>query len=449
MTNASMRLLLTTTAAVCLLLAWPHRSQAFEQEPRAVTDNTVDPRKLSEANKAAEVNQVVPQSNVPGFGTEKTVTGQGGDQHGPDQKIPGVDFSSSGNNPGTGTRLGGPKDVPGFENAGAVGVNLPGSSYQHSPDDINKVIGNMSQQAREFIDKAMQGGVNALNTSAGSTPGETVSDKTDGKNNNKSNSVSIGPNTFGSTGTYKGPDGSMNTTSTWQEGKTLYQMTTTVKDGFTTITLTTKKDGKTETVTSGPILQGTDQTKKDTATSSTPAPAPKKDPNKKDGTPSDDGSTSVSSNTPLSPNSAIAKKNYGGGTGNNSETSSGPVGPLAPGSSFARKGYGDGSGGDAGDNNNHTKVGGLSSGTSFARRGYGDGSDSRGSSGGNSKVTGKPKRTGGGNGELAATKSSTVIGAGLLEGDSGFSAQGPAAAGVAASGPITSRAAVTGRILGR
>ena len=171
MTNRSMRLLLTTTAAVCVLLAWPHRSQAFEQEPRAVTDNTVDPGKLSEANKAAEVNQVVPQSNVPGFGS------QGGDQHRPGTKIPGFDFSSSGNTPGTGTPLGGPKDVPRFENAGAVGLNLPGSGYQHGPDDINKVIGKLGQEAQGIVDKATQGGPNSLNIpTSSSAPGVREAD---------------------------------------------------------------------------------------------------------------------------------------------------------------------------------------------------------------------------------------------------------------------------------
>ncbi len=101
-------------------------------------------------------------------------------------------------------------------------------------------------------------------------------------------------------------------------------------------------------------------------------------------TPSDDGGGTVSAGTPLDPNSPAGKRNYGGGTDNNSETASGSTGQLSPNSSVARKGSGDGGGDDAGDNNKVSKGGTLAGGTSLTQKGNGDGgnSDGRGDAGG-------------------------------------------------------------------
>jgi hypothetical protein len=460
MTNPSMRLFLTTTATVCLLLVGPHHSQAFEQEPRAVTDPNIDPGKLSEANRAAKVNQVDPQSNMPGFGTDKTVFGQGGDQHGPGTTIPGIDFSAGSSTPGKGTPLSGPKGVPGFENAGAVGVNLPGSSYQHGPDDIDKVLSKMGQEGRGIVDAATKGGPNSLNIPTGSSaPGVREADgllaslwsRLTGSGSDKTSAErqAASDTTGNPTPQSNGP--LVNT------GTPLQSYTSRSADGKT-VMVTVENPAGIDVTTIEETKNGTTRSYVSTYDNRTGAfsvmTTEQKTPGKgKNNTP-DDNDTGSSAVGGLSPNSSLAKKGQGGGAGNNPEGSSAAVGGLASTSSYARRNHGDG-GGDAGDNNNHNKVGGLASGTAFARKGYGDGgsSDNRGAGSGASTITGKPKGIGGGNGELTATKSSRVIGAGLLEGDSGFSAQGPAAAGVAASAaapnPTTSRAAVTGRILGR
>ncbi len=452
MTNRSMRLLLTTTAAVCVLLAWPHRSQAFEQEPRAVTDNTVDPGKFSEANKAAEVNQVVPQSNVPGFGS------QGGDQHGPGTKIPGFDFSSSGNTPGTGTPLGGPKDVPRFENAGAVGLNLPGSGYQHGPDDINKVIGKMGQEAQGIVDKATQGGPNSLNIpTSSSAPGVREADgllaslwsRLTGSDNGAKSAEK------GSASDATGAPTSQSNAPLVNTGTPLQSYTSRSADGKT-VMVTIENPTGIDVTTIEETKNGTTRSYVSTYDNRTGAfsvmtTEQVKTPGKgKNNTP-DDNDTSSGAVGGLSANSSLARKGQGGGAGNNPEGSSGATGGLASTSSYARRHHGDG-GDDAGDNNNHTKVGGLATGSSFARRGYGDGSDSRGSSSGTGKITGKPRGPGGnnqlGNADTKVVGKSQVIGAGLLEGDSGFTAQGPSAAGTAAraaGGTTPTSTAIAGR----
>jgi hypothetical protein len=429
--------LLTTTTAVCVLLAWPHHSHAFERGPRAVIDNNIDPHKFSEANGAAEVNQVVPQSNVPGFGN------QAGDQHGPNMDIPGINLS---NTPGTGTPLNGPKGVPGIDtvNGGAANLNLPGSSFQHSPDDIDKVIGKMGQEAQGIVDKAAQGGPNSLNIpTSSSAPGVRESDG-DGVFSTVWNAV-----TSFFAGLFSDPKGDPQSANTNAKGTSSSELHPNPYGPNESSANTTPAGKGTSASELHPNPYGPDDPSANTKSASKDPglhPNPYKDPN-----PEDSGSASGTGG--LSAESPLAKKGQGGGTGNNPEESSGATGGLASTSSYARRNHGDG-GDDPGDNNNHAKAGGLASGTPFARRGNGDGggSDNRGSSSGNAKATGKPRGPGGnnqlGNADSKVVSKSRVIGAGLLESDSGFTAQGPSAAGTVARAP-GGTAAIAGRINSR
>jgi hypothetical protein len=123
-----------------------------------------------------------------------------------------------------------------------------------------------------------------------------------------------------------------------------------------------------------------------------------KSPGPKKGMPSEDSSSGGNSSV-LDARSSFSKKNFGGGTGNNTEASGGKAGRLSPNSPYARRTHG-GGGNDAGDNNHVSKGGTLANGTPLARKNYGDGgeSDTRGGGGGGgpSKIAGRPKVTSGG-----------------------------------------------------
>jgi hypothetical protein len=122
--------------------------------------------------------------------------------------------------------------------------------------------------------------------------------------------------------------------------------------------------------------------------------------------PGDDDAGSVSPGTPLSPHSDIAKKDRGGGTDNNNETTAGKTGTMAPGSPYARKAQGDGGSNDAGDNNHVDKGGALANGSALTRKDQGDGggADTRGG-GGSSTIAGTAKvvNPGGGPKQISST----------------------------------------------
>jgi hypothetical protein len=420
----------------------------------------VDPNKFSAGSKAAEVNSANQPSRVPDVsGATKTVTGEGNGHDNAGMVIPGIGKATGGaaglDTPGSVPQERS-KDVPGFDvsNTGANGLNLPGSTPSSHVDDASKLTGKMNQDAKGIVDQAGKGGVNGLNVPTSASADVTSSDDTGSKSGNKSGSnggqtgkSGSGGGTGSSTPVMSTSKGTINNlggtnTVTNSDGSKTTTTIVTDKDKSYMTTFTQNVDGSTKTT-----YQEYDRKTGKLGPVQTSETLPTK-PTKKSGTPSDDGSSSGREVGGLSARSAVAKKNQGGGTDNNSESSSGRTGGLSPNSSYANRLHGDGAG-DAGDNNNPYKSGGLAARTSLAKKDQGDGgdSDSRGGGGATSRITGKLKKVGGGGtGELAATPSSHVIGGGLLEGDSGFSQQGPATAG-AASRPATAITGATGVVV--
>lgn len=426
----------------------------WQQRPLGRVEGGITPKPtaagaVGAAGQVVGITQVGQTSAAPSVVGSGTVFGQGsGQQDGPPQSIPGIGSSSGGasqlNNsagqqtpdPAAGAAI--PSGaIPGVSSSlGGAGSLNNAASENVSQNNLNAVtaaIGQLVGQANGLIAQAMQGGVNSLNTANSVGANVSATDNTSSgrsgpgptgatfKGNIINNGVNFGftPSSSGSSGkssgsgapvqfgvangsiTQNNPDGSTTTTTNnianGPDGKPQSNgivQTTVSKDGSmvtivtTSINSTTGKS-ETSTMTVGPIVIK----------------------NSSGSTPNDEGgSGSVSAGTPLNPGSSIARNNYGGGTGNNTETNGGRTGGLASGSSIATKNYGDG-GGDAGDNNRTSKGGVLAAGSSLATKDQGDGggSDSRGG-GGNSTITGSAKvvNSGGGHnqlsGQLAVTK---------------------------------------------
>ncbi len=302
-------------------------------------------------------------------GPDTTVFGQGS-SHGPKSS----DLNGTG---GPGTNLPGSmrQKGPGSVSGGGDGVlhlNVPGSTAGNSVADANKKFSEWENAGKDLLNQATQGGPNSLNIPGSAGAGVAASDdaengeKNAGKSGSKpagggkggggdksGNPLKVAPGVYGSNGGGPTADGGSQTVSTMQDGKTVTQVETT-KDSagnITSIIVRETKGGKDKgTVKSdGPSL-----------------------PAKKNNTPDDNASTSTGGS--LSSSSGIAKRDNGGGTGNNGESSNGQSSQLAPGS-LGRIGNGDGTGGH-GDHGSVGNDGTLAAGSSLARNNYGDGGDS-------------------------------------------------------------------------
>ena len=401
------------------------------------------------AHRTAQSSQVGQSTGVPNVVATGTVFGH--EQQGPTQSIPGIGTSTGGvwqlNTPGSqyGQQQG-PRSIPGIDaTGGAAGLNTSAPvNSQDGADAAMNAIAKLAGQANP-ISQVTQGGVNGLNTPVSAGAGIAEEDGT-GKTNTTGSgggSKSGGKGTGGSPGGTSGTNGGGSASGTnngsangggtstagsssggkdsgktnvsgppdksnvgsqpnglnfgygtegWQPDGSFQGSANTYKDkNGNTITEVTSvdKNGTVSQLIVGPITIG-----------------------KKGGMPGDEDTSSTASTAGgPAPNSTIAKKNYGGGTGNNSETTGGAAGGLATGSAYAKRSHGDGNGNDAGDNNRIGKGGTLATGSVLTQKDQGDGggSDTRGGGGGTSVITGATRigNPGGGHNQLSGSFAKT------------------------------------------
>jgi hypothetical protein len=322
---------------------------------------------------------------VPSVVGNSKVKGQRLGDHSTGDSIPGVSDTSGGvshlNTPGTLHEKQEGSKIPGIENnkGGAASLNLPGTTNQHSIDDADKAIAKLKEQQQDLLNQATQGGPNALNTPTSASAEVTATDKND---NGKKAASSSGTSSSSATAAATATAGS---TAGANAGAAV----------ATTAGATTSSSAITGGTTAG-SEQGAAKANETLKYIIMIAPAAHGS-NKK-GTPDDTGANTTSTSKVIDPHSGVARKDYGGGPGNNTETSDGKTGGLSPNSAYARRNQGDG-GNDAGDNNDVNKGGSLANGTPLARKDYGDGgnSDGRGDAGGRSTLSGiKVSPSGGG-----------------------------------------------------
>lgn len=341
--------------------------------------NAVDTTKFGTQTTAGQTSQSSQSNEVPNVvGSDKTIFGQGGKQHGPNQSIPGTDTSvGSGphtNTPGTVDNQHQNSAVPGFDTkGGATNLNLPGSdNNQHSSNDAAEAVGKLGKQEKDQLNQASQGP--NVNVPTSSAPGVDVSrDRSNIPQGPTPGSGPIESNIQFGTNYHPVPEGEANAASAGEKPSSGG------KEG--------SQPGGLNYGTSTPSNQSGEKGAGNSASASGGADKTKSDKTKKNNEPDDTDANTTSTSNVIAPNSAVARKNYGGGTGNNSEASSGKMGGLSPNSAYARRNQG-GGGNDAGENNHVNKGGTLASGTPLSRKNYGDGggSDTRGN-GGSSEIT--------------------------------------------------------------
>ncbi|HXX09108.1 MAG TPA: hypothetical protein VEJ43_13680 [Pseudolabrys sp.] len=329
-------------------------------------------------------NNSVP--NVTGAG--KTVDGQGGDQHSTDQRISDVnkDGGPDINLPGTNKQNGADKAIDQLAN-GQTGfnANLPGSTNPSHIGDADKLKAEAEQQRQAEINQATSGGVNSLNIPTRSPAGASQADG-DGLLTSLWNAITgSGGGGGGPAPTAKQSTAKQSEANGTSNGASNDANTPVVNFGFA---------GSKDVIfhTADGDIKGTLFYKVDPSTG-------EKTPDHwglfQKMRPGDDSSGgSVSPGTPMSPNSSFAKKDQGGGTGNNTETNTTQGSQLSPNSALARKGQGDGSD-NRGDSNTVGNEGVLATNSSLAKKDQGDGggSDTRGGNGSTQVVGGGIKVT--------------------------------------------------------
>ena len=343
------------------------------------------------------------------------MTGPTGTVFGQRQQQPNASTTSI---PGVGSTEGGianlnlPGSQIGKSSTPSLDGTMGGASKLHTPGEVDdqggieaaqQAIAKMTARDNGLLNQAARGGVNGLNIPTQSMPGVDVSRDTGNQNQNPTRlkapddanyDVVVKEDPYSTfNGTYK-PDGT----------KVVYGDTTPPPppdhsgDAY---------NGTIATTAAG-VIGGPAAAIAAAATSvvfNIIKVVSGSDPD-----PTDSGSTTSTAGG-LAPNSPVAKKDNGGGTGNNSEATGGQIGGLAAGSAYATRNHGDGGGDDAGDNNRISKDGALATGSTLARKDQGDGggSDSRGGGGATSVITSasKPVNPGRGHNQMSATAART------------------------------------------
>ncbi len=415
---------------------------AAEQTPTAAAQTSIN-ADTSEAAKAAAANKLGQQSTVPDLGGNKSTIGQTQGDGGTGGMPIGGKTSAGVNNLNTPGTVPAPNNSQGAQgidvSKGGFNANLPGginSDTQSNIDKANAEIAKEAAQGRAEIDKALQGGSNALNIPTSAAPGV---DRADGGISGFLSSVwsSITGGSGGEKGSDNGKKSEFNSSSTaGNVGNTDKQSSSGEKkagpegkaDGFQESAQIQDANGNVSYRTTSCSPAGPDG-KTNCVESILSDKSISRSPGKKY-TPSDDSSSGEIGG--LSARSSYGKKDQGGGAGNNSETSTAKSTTLSPNSSFAKRTHGDG-GSDNGDNNNHIRNGGLSATTSLGRKDQGDGgsADSRGGAGATGPKGAQTVHPGSGHNELS--NKPAIVGGGLLDGESGLSARGPAAVGAGAA----------------
>lgn len=353
--------------------------------------------------------------DAPNVTNDKTVIGtDAGNGYG-SVNVPGVNNGSNGpqvNLPGGTSQQDAPGTVPGFDTTHA-GTNIPGTvNNQHTSDDAFNAVAKQAKEDQQLLNQASQGPT--TNVPGGATPESMVSDKTDnskGKNNSSGGTGNNGTNTSANNTSNSGNSGSSSNSSSsstsnsnggssgGSNGANNGPQGNGTNNGYPAGQNYGSHDGinyGTPTGNSGPVSKETNYSKAAIAEGAGEVLGGKLKPGGPKMTPSDDSSGAVSANTPLDPNSAVARKNFGGGTDNNDTSSSSQSNVIAPGSAYAKRN--DGGGGNDGGENDVSKIGGtLATGSALAKKDYGDGgsSDTRGGGGTTSIQGGLKVGTGG------------------------------------------------------
>ncbi len=362
------------------------------------------PAQNGAANAAGTVGQPHPVNQAgttPSYGNGGTIFGNnvGHDPRRPDynstygtQYVPSwVPSGGYANTDGPRVNLPGSQRQPGFGvgnlNGGFLGLNQPGATYQHGPNDVDRIRQQMAASAGGLVNQATQGGFNNLNIPSQVTPGTDVSDNTSG---GRSTSTVTRHSDGSYTVTNTGPssNGTTSTVTVDVSGRNIQPVSNIpgVNVGSATFTnpepgmaagAAASAEGLGQAVAGGPAASAATAPANTSGLFDIPKPVKQKD--KKNGSTPNDDATTTSTAGGLAVNNPYVSKNNGGGTDNNTETNAGTMGGLSPNSAYARRTQGDGGPSDAGDNNHISDAGALASGSAYARRNNGDGdNDSRG-----------------------------------------------------------------------